>query len=388
MVYGGGEVVFWNLARSLASRGHEVHVITQRVRGERDSETRSGVRIHRVGWPSEYAGALTTGFKDSFAYCVEAFFAGISIAAKRRVDVIHSNTYVPALVAQLCASLLQKKHVMTVHDVYLLSLPWFWKTWSKQPDISFLARVFGPLLETALLKMPVTAIHTVSNASRNDILRITKGRRVVVVPNGIQVADYVSKQGMAQARTPQAIYVGRLVFYKNLEVVFQALTKVREKIRNVRVVIVGDGPMRVLWKSFVEKLGLQDQVAFFGRISHEEKVRLIHGSQFLVLPSLVEGFGMVVLEAYACRKPVLASRIGALQELVDADDGFLVDPASSDDWADRMVALFSNQGLALQMGDNGYAKLVERYTTGHVARAVESMYVELLQESRGTEGTS
>ena len=76
--------MFWNLARSLASRGHEVHVITQRVRGERDSETRSGVRIRRVGWPAEYAGALTTGFKDSFAYCVGAFFAGISIAAKRR----------------------------------------------------------------------------------------------------------------------------------------------------------------------------------------------------------------------------------------------------------------------------------------------------------------
>jgi len=374
-------VVFWNLARSLASRGHEVHVITQRVAGERDSETRCGVRVHRVGRPAEYAGTLTTGFKDSFAYFVEAFFAGISIAAKRRVDVIHSNTYVPALAAQLCASLLHKKHVMTVHDVYLLSLPWFWKIWSKQPDTSPLARVFGPLLETALLKMPVTAIHTVSNASRNDILRITKTRKVVVVPNGIEVADYVKNQEVVQASPSQAIYVGRLVFYKNLEVVFQALTKVREKIRDVRLVIVGDGPTRALWEGLVEKLGLQDHVLFLGRVSHEEKVRLIEGSKFLVLPSRVEGFGIVILEAFACRRPVLVSRISALQELVvDAEDGYLANPSSADDWADKMVTLFSDHQLASNMGANGYVKLVDRYTTDHVARAVESMYIETLKE--------
>ena len=205
------------------------------MKGELDSETRSGVRIRRVGWPVEYSGALATSFKDSFAYCVEAFFAGISIAAKRRVDVIHSNTYVPALVAQLCASLLGKKHVTTVHDVYLLSMPWFWKTWSEQTDVSLLARIFGPLLETALLKLPVNVIHTVSNASRNDILRIQNARKVVVVPNGIEVADYVTNQESAQVNPHQAIYVGRLVFYKNLEVAFQALVKIREKIRDCEV---------------------------------------------------------------------------------------------------------------------------------------------------------
>ena len=371
--------MFWNLARSLASRGHEVHVITQRVKGELDSETRSGVRIRRVGLPVEYSGALATSFKDSFAYCVEAFFAGISIAAKRRVDVIHSNTYVPALVAQLCASLLGKKHVTTVHDVYLLSMPWFWKTWSKQSNISLLARVFGPMLETALLKMPVTAIHTVSNASRNDILRIAKSSRVIVVPNGIEVNDYTNVQEKAKTNPHQAIYVGRLVFYKNLEVVFQALTIVQQKIRDARLVIVGDGPMRPVWESLVEKLGLKDHVTFSGRVSHDEKVRLIKESQFLVLPSLVEGFGIVVLEAFACRRPVLVNRIGALQELVaNGEDGFLADPTSAQDWADRMVTMFSDQDLVSRIGDNGYAKLIQEYTTDHVARAVESMYKKIL----------
>lgn len=375
--------MFWNLARSLASRGHEVHVITQRVKDAPDSEIRSDVRVRRVGRPVEYTGALATSFKDSFAFCVEAFFAGISIATKRKVDVIHSNTYTPALVGQLCASLLGKKHVTTVHDVYLLTMPWFWKTWSEQSGVSLLARVFGPLLETALLKMPVTAIHTVSNASRNDILRITKSTRVVVIPNGIEVADYTSGQEVGSANPHQAIYVGRLVFYKNLEVVFQAIAIVKQKIRDARLVIVGDGPMKPIWEDLVKKLGLKDHVTFSGRVSHDEKVRLIKESQFLVLPSLVEGFGIVVLEAFACRRPVLVSRIGALQELVtNGEDGFIADPASAQNWADRMVAMFSDQDLVAGMGENGYAKLTQEYTTDHVARAVESMYAEMLGKKR------
>ena len=142
--------------------------------------------------------------------------------------------------------------------------------------------------------------------------------------------------------------------------------------------------MKPQWESLVGKLGLQAQVKFLGRVPHEEKVRLLKDSRFLILPSRVEGFGIVVLEAFACRKPALVSQIGALQELVaDGVDGFLANPSSVNDWAERMVALFSDQGLASTMGNNGYAKLVERYSIDHVARAVERMYMEMLQENRG-----
>ena len=180
LIYGGGEVVLWNLTRSLVARGHEVYVITQNVRGEEAIEVRSGVSIVRVGRPVDYSGALTTGLFESVTYLVFACLAGIRVGSRRRIDIVHSNTYVPALAGQICALILRTKHVMTVHDVYLLSIPEFWKKWSRQPGVGFIARFFGPFIERLLLHMPVSTIHTVSETSKSDLLRVVPGNRRIV----------------------------------------------------------------------------------------------------------------------------------------------------------------------------------------------------------------
>ena len=305
LTYGGGETLFWNLAKSLASRGHEVHVITQKVRGESESEVRAGVHVLRVGRPVEYSGALTTNAFESLAYLVGAFVAG-SVASQRRIEIIHSNTYVPAVVGQMCASILGKKHVMTVHDVYLAAMPWFRSKWRTQADVGFLARTLGPFLELALLRMPATVIHTVSDSSFRDLLQMGIKTRITVVPNSIDIGDYVIEDEVP-VNYHQAIYVGRLVFYKNLEVIFRAFVNVLKAVSDARLVIVGDGPMRKTWESMMNDLGLKDHVRFFGRIPHKNKIRLLKESAFLILPSMVEGFGIVILEAFASERAVLVS---------------------------------------------------------------------------------
>jgi glycosyltransferase involved in cell wall biosynthesis len=382
LTYGGGEILFWNLAKSLVLRGHEVHVITQRVKGAKDSETKCGVNIVRVGRPADYTGALTTNFVESLAYVAGALVAGIRVASRRRVDVIHSNTYVPALVGQVCASILRKAHVVTVHDVYLAAMPWFWREWSQQQSVGFMARFIGPLLEKLVLRMPANTIHTVSETSKQDLLELGTNSRIVVVPNGINVNDYSLQNGISP-NPHQAIFVGRLVFYKNLEIVFRALTRVIQTVRDAKLIIVGDGPMRTAWSSMIDDLGLNQHVHFLGRISHVEKLRQLRQSAFLLLPSRVEGFGIVILEAFACNRPVLVSSIGALRELVsDEVDGFLADPNVEEDWTKKMIMVFTDFKRTQQMGLIGRTKCVYNFSNERVAKDMEKLYESTLSEKR------
>lgn len=377
LIYGGGERLFWCLAQSLVSRGHEVHVITQKVRGQKAAERTCGVNIWRVGIPVDYSGLLATGLQESLVYMAAAFVTGIRIGLQRRIDLIHSNTYVPSMAGQLCALVMRKKHVMTVHDVYLASMNWFWKKWSKQPHVGALARYVGPVLERFLLHMSVTAIHTVSDTSKRDLLEIGTKTKIIVVPNGIDADEYGISAEMS-ADNHQAVFIGRLVFYKNLEVVFRAFAMVVPSVPDAKLVVVGDGPMRSEWEKMAHDIGLEHHVLFTGRVSQQGKLRLLEQSAFLVLPSLVEGFGIVSLEAFACRKPVLASSIGALSEVVaDGVDGYLIDPRSEEDWANKMLVLFEDPERAHQMGMMGREKVLLNFTIDRVAGQMERLYESL-----------
>jgi glycosyltransferase involved in cell wall biosynthesis len=379
LIYGGGETLFWNLARSLVSRGHEVHVITQRIAGQRGSERRSGVRIHRVGVPADYTAALTTSLTESLTYLGGALFTGIRIGLREHIDIIHSNTYVPAVAAQVCASILRKRHVMTVHDVYLAGMQWFWKRWSAQPNVGFLVRYLGPALERILLNMPVTAIHTVSETSKLDLLQMGTRTRLVVVPNAIDPQESRVEKDVS-VKNHQAIFIGRLVFYKNLEVVLRALVRVVSSFPDVALIVVGDGPMKDAWQKMAQDYGLRDHVHFHGRTSQEEKLHLLRESAVLVLSSKVEGFGIVTLEAFMAGKPVLASEIGALREVVsDGVDGYLINPDSEGDWADKMIMLFQNPERARRMGLMGLRKATSDFAMDRIAEEMEHTYEQILK---------
>jgi glycosyltransferase involved in cell wall biosynthesis len=380
LIYGGGEVLFWNLARSLASRGNQVYVITQRVRGERDKEVKDGVVIRRVGLPAEYAGALSTGFLESLAYFVEALLAGIEYVARIGVDIIHSNTYVPALAGQICATVFGRKHIVTIHDVYLISMPWFWRKWSRQQEVGLSARLMGPLLERSLLQLPASVVHTVSEASKHDLVAMGMRAKIAVIPNGIDPDEY-QIDGPSFTDPHQAIYVGRLVFYKNLDLVIRAFGKVLSDVPDAGLSVIGDGPMRGSWEAITRELGLQKNISFLGRVSNKEKVRLLRDSAFLILPSLVEGFGIVILEAFACKKPVLASNIEALREVVtEGVDGYLLDASSEEAWAERMMLLFRRPTRTRRLGVMGEKKLAEHYSIERVTRRMMALYQDCLEK--------
>jgi len=370
-LFGGGENVFFGWARELTKRGHEVYVITQRLENTKSYEEYDRIKIFRVGSVPKIIGTLPVGVFSNISFFISCITKGIQLARKNKFDLIHSNTYIPVISAQICSRLFGIAHIATVHDVYLISKENFWDDWSRQQGISGLARKIGPWLERKIAKTNVTLFHTVSETSKSDLEKLGVKKKIVVIPNGIDNSKYIRKNIESKR---QAIFIGRLVFYKNVEILIDAFGNVVKKIPDAKLVIVGDGPSK---QGLVEKCksaGLDSSIIFKGVVSPEEKINLLNQSQVLLNPSLVEGFGLVILEAYSCVKPVIVSDTKPLSDLVsDSKDGYVC-TLNSSQWANRMVELLSNHLLSEKMGKAGYQKVVSNYSHEKIMEELISLY--------------
>lgn len=163
---------------------------------------------------------------------------------------------------------------------------------------------------------------------------------------------------------------------KNLGVVIEAFAKAVRSVSSAKLVIVGDGPMRNTWIEQARNLGIEDNVIFMGYVSDEKKLELLSKCSALVFPSLVEGFGLAILEAFAMSKPVMVSNIESVKELVhDGLNGFVIsNPA---DWENKMKLLLSDETLCRAMGRNGRGKAEQYFQLSPIGEKFEALYCSL-----------
>ena len=199
-------------------------------------------------------------------------------------------------------------------------------------------------------------------------------RPIVVILNGIDVREY--SEAESHFLPDQFIFVGRLVFYKNLDVVIRAFPGLLLKVPNATLIVVGDGPMRDEWCALTSRLGIESHVKFVGKVAHKEKVRLLSESAALLLPSLLEGFGIVILEAFACRRPAIVADVPPLSDLVsNGTDGFVVSPFDDQAWSRCLESLAQKPEAVRLMGRNGRTKLEQAYTIESVVDKLEEAYL-------------
>ncbi|MBP9819327.1 glycosyltransferase [Candidatus Woesebacteria bacterium] len=168
-------------------------------------------------------------------------------------------------------------------------------------------------------------IITVSDSSKQAIKRLGWSEQDISVINpGITISKPTS---IRKSTRPLICYVGRLKPYKNIDILIKAFALVREAHPNAQLVIAGSGESRSSLERLATKLGIGDQVNFTGRVSEKEKAEILTRSWVVVQPSMIEGWGITVLEANACGTPVIASNVPGLRDsVVDGKTGLLVTP--------------------------------------------------------------
>ncbi len=375
---GGGEYVFSVMARKLAENGHRVFVITNKIEGE-DYQDIDNINVIFVPPVLQYKGGLPPRFSDNIRYSINTIRVGLKTIKQEKIDIIHSNNFAPALTGSILSSLTSKPHITTVHDIFSLCGKNYWKKWGQQSDVSRMNILLAPFFEKLMIKLRYDCIHTVSEATRDDLLKFGAKKPIHVIHNSIE-----SNQASNATPNPlQFVYVGRLVFYKNLEVAIKAIDLARKTEPEIRLVIVGDGPHRKTLENMVKKLGLEKNIEFKGYVTPEEKSKIIAESRALVFPSLCEGFGLVILESYEQKRPVLVSDIRPMSDIVTHEgNGFVIDPHDENQWAKYILSMIKNPQEASAMGNNGNKTLTALYGQESMYQKVVRMY-DLVRQKTG-----
>ncbi len=226
-----------------------------------------------------------------------------------------------------------------------------------------------------------SALVAVSQAVKNDLLQMGIGasERWHVIYNGVpaaMLAEGIEAHKVAWA--PLLLYVGSLTREKGVAVLLKALPELRADFPNLGLCIVGDGLLKKDLEHLVSELDSDAYVHFAGLV---EDVRpWLVACAALVVPSLSEGMGLAAVEAMAMERPVVASAVGGLREVVvDGETGLLVEPGDSHVLAQQIHALLQNSDKRRRMGSNGRRRVQRHFTVERSVDQLQNLYEALLK---------
>ncbi|MFM2073492.1 MAG: hypothetical protein RLZZ623_3756 [Actinomycetota bacterium] len=248
-------------------------------------------------------------------------------------------------------------------------VPWFSPVWCHKPRITFLHHVHGPMwgqilpgplagfgraLE-ATIAPPFyrrTQMVTPSDATRDELLELGfHAHRVSAVPNGVSTQF---RPGGERSPTPLVVAVGRLAPVKRFDELIRAAVVARETVPDLRLEIVGSGPMADELVALSRALGASDWITFAGQIAHLELVDLYQRAWVVASASLAEGWGLTLTEAAACGTPAVATDIrGHQSSVVDGRTGVL---APLGELGDALARVLGDDHLRRELGDAALAR--------------------------------
>jgi glycosyltransferase involved in cell wall biosynthesis len=216
----------------------------------------------------------------------------------------------------------------------------------------------------------------VEKLDADKITRIHYGLDGAAFRACVQDVASVRAEFRIPADAPLVGVVARLDSQKGHIYLLRAWVQVTAALPEARLLVVGDGPLRGELQQQTYDLGLEGSVIFAGR--REDVPRIMAALDVVTLPSLWEGFGLVLLEAMAVARPIVASRVSAIPEIVvEGETGLLVPPRDVDALAAALIALLRDQQRATEMGRRGRVRLEQEFTLGKMIEATDRVYGDL-----------
>jgi len=368
-VWGGGERQFYEISKRMAKREHQVTVLTCRFPSQPSGEIVNKIKINRIGLTRD---SITGGARRAIWPIMSYSLKTAKKAMKLEADLIHCNTYFPVFPGEIAARLKHVAIVVTFHDIYGL------REWIRHQQ-SILWGSLGHLLETFVAKLAQHRIICVSPQCEQKLIDLgVPNKRITIIPNGVDLKLFNSIRTKKVHK--QVLYVGRLVNFKHVDWLIRAFVLVLRKRPNATLKIVGDGPERRRLEVLTKKLRIQTHVKFTGLTpTYEAVARYFKESEVFVLPSTMEGEGIVLKEAMAAGLPLIAIKVptsGVLSLVKDGKNGFLVEPNSPELIAEKLVQLLENEKLRKNMGIEGQ-NFVRKYDWDVIANRTLQIYQDI-----------
>lgn len=238
----------------------------------------------------------------------------------------------------------------------------------------------------SFLMRTADAVVAPSRAFLKDVLSVFPSirNRAVAIHNGVDIDELLrtdEKATVEQVR-PYLLTIASHNEKKALDVLLRAFVRISKRHTNLRLLLVGDGPLRHQNEALAHALSIANSVEFLGWRSRAEVGRLLRNCLVFVLPSRSEPFGIVVVEALACRRPVVASSVGGIQEIIDNErSGIIVEPDRPEQLAEAVLRVLEDATLRERIANAGLRRVEEHFSCERTGSRYEGLYSTLLPSS-------
>lgn len=358
-IKGGAEACAFNEAKYLVNR-HDVTAITSYEAGAKKNDNITGINVIRCGKERKYvqSGSLFSRLN----FMIDAY----KIGKNENFDILVGYNFITYPIAWKIAGKLKKPCVLRYHDMWI-------GEWIKNFGIS---GIFGELMERYILSLDLDMILSVSEYTKNKLKRYFDPEKIIVIPNIVDVPQVEAQK----FQKPTICCVSRLVEYKRVDDLLHAVKIIKKDIPDIQCKIVGTGPNEFYLKKLVKDLEISENVDFCGFIEdHDDVLKAVKASHVFCLPSLVEGFGIVIVEAMASGVPFVASNIPPLVEASGGKGGLFFKPKNYKEMADKIKSILNNKELQKNLGKEGIVKSKE-YKGEKIAKKIESIYEKLIND--------
>jgi glycosyltransferase involved in cell wall biosynthesis len=246
-------------------------------------------------------------------------------------------------------------------------------------DYFYLAKSFVSSVYYSILQEFPILRHSSIIIAVSDRVAEVLGRRPLVKRNKIAVVNYgidleifrSSEKKRNESRSAlNLLEEDRVILFLSLiskqkgsDVAIRAFSLVSREAKNIKLIVAGDGEYLHGAKQLAKELGIADKTIFPGFVRNEDTSLFYNASDAFIFPTLrLESFGIVIAEAMACGKPVIASRIGSIPSVIeDGIDGILFKPGDYEELAMRIKSLLNDKGYHQRLSKNAYRKAIERF---------------------------
>lgn len=354
-IIGGGPQVVWNYAKLLSAKYNcKIDIITRRFNQQDNPiyKKRANLRIIQFNSKGQWNSLFSR-----LIFIVQTFL----FLLHNNYDLMHAFPFISGLPVFIAGFL---KKIPVVFSVFAISSQYKGYQGFSFKINNLLENFFTQLLPYKLL------------ITDNQLFfKKYKKKNIVYIPNGVDINLFESIK-VKKSRIPQLLFVGRFHKQKGLDCLIKSIDYLKKKIRTFKLLLIGWGPEEDIIRMLIQSYGLQSYIKLRSPVYGKALISEYKRSQMLILPSLYEGQGIVVFEAWAAKIPVITTKVGSLKYLIkNGINGFLVNPDKPRQLADTIYKLLKNNKRS-QMGINGFNLVEKEYTW---EKAVSRLYKEYLK---------
>ena len=351
-IYGGGELWMLTVMKELSARGYKVSLICKP-----EAEIIKHVDNNIDVLPLRIAGDFDP---ITISHMVKIY-------KKRKIDIVVSNVGKDIRLGGLAAKFVSGVSIIALHQV------------DRKIKNNLRYRfTYNSLADTIIVN---------SFATKNTLLKSTPwllDKKIKVVHHGIDLNKF-SELNTIDLREQLGLsendfiigFVGRLSIQKGIKYMLDAFRMVAEKLKSVHLAIAGTGELEGMVKDFIAKFNLEKRIHLLGfRNDIPELMKIF---DIFLLPSLWEGFGIVLIEAMASGKPIVATNASSIPEIVEnGRNGILVTPENAEAISDALKKLISEPLLRIKFVKEGLKIVQEKFTIDRMINDYEKIFHELL----------